>query len=474
MANYIGKLVALITADTAGFTAATKQAKAETKSFVSEMASMKMPSFLPMVGGMAMGQIAAQGFHSLVNMAHQAAREIVALAREYDDLSDTADRLNVGVVELQQLRIAATLAGLGVEDIANGLNKMQKGMSEAAKGSKEQLAAFRELNLDPARLMTMRSDKALREIAFALGEVGNAADRTRLEMELFGRGGAKMDQVLREAAGGLDHFRALVAEEGTVRRLGELADALDVAKLAFKGFAAETAAYAMEDLRQVGEMLKVFGGAEKYILATLPGGGSLADLLGAFQNVNDEMERARQLNRQLADYQRRWAAEARAQDAATVAAKAEAADMYAAETAAGEAMVAGMRRDAEEVARIDREVAAAVKEARTEEERFADATREAHEWAKAGYLTSEQEAKLIKKAQGDLARAWGAGRGFEPAALARKGTAEEYEVVAKIQSAILGRDEQLAKLDKLVQNTDRLVNAAEKGGDRIKVVSAPP
>jgi hypothetical protein len=128
---------------------------------------------------------------------------------------------------------------------------------------------------------------------------------------------------------------------------------------------------------------------------------------------------------------------------------------------------------AEEEKRLQKEADDAVKHARTEEEKFADAARQAHEWLAAGRISAAEEASLIRKAQADLLRSWEHETRFEPAKLARKGTAEEYEVIAKIQSAILGRDEQLSRLAAIEANTGRLVAMAERDKDKIKIADFP-
>jgi hypothetical protein len=201
------------------------------------------------------------------------------------------------------------------------------------------------------------------------------------------------------------------------------------------------------------------------MFAALPG---VADI----RAINREFERATELGRQEAEYKRKWAAEARAADAVKLAGIKAVNDLNA--DVAASMLAEDIRATAEnkELWRIQKEVAEAVKEARTEEEKFADAARQAHDWLKAKRITAAEEARLIRNAQADLLKHWESETKFEPATLARKGSAEEAGIIAKVQSALLGRDEQLSRLAEIAANTKRAADAADK--DRIKAVTLPP
>jgi len=139
-----------------------------------------------------------------------------------DDLAKSADRIGVSTEELQTFRLAADLAGISVESLTTAFRFSQRALSEAASGTKEYADTFRMLGLSVSALQQMSPAEQFRAITNALQAVGNQADRTRLAMEVFGRGGSAMLTF---------NTASLEDAANTIGRVGGAISRLDAAKV---------------------------------------------------------------------------------------------------------------------------------------------------------------------------------------------------------------------------------------------------
>lgn len=81
------------------------------------------------------------------------------------------------------------------------------------------VAAFNKLGVTVGQLRHMNPDEQFKSIIKAFGEMKDGAEKTRLETQLFGRGGTQMSQVLDDNALGLQHM--LKVAEKAFPYLGE-------------------------------------------------------------------------------------------------------------------------------------------------------------------------------------------------------------------------------------------------------------
>lgn len=443
MANYIGKLVALITADTAGFTAGVNKAKEETTAFKRAVEHGGRSEFM---GEMQHGlhaiipQLAAIG--TIAGTLHFGKQ----LVDEATEISHAAEFLGLRVREYQNLSTAAYIAGHAMEGFKGAIVKLQQGMAALAGGSLAFGDAIKLLRLDPDQLQLMSTAEQLKTVVRAMSELENASLRNALGVELFGRSWKQVGETLMAGAEGVPGGQYLFerSPEG-IKAAKEFGEAMRYAWHEVK----TGAAIAADIYFRFGAWLAGIDVSQKSVARE------------AEREARARKETAETLRRlrEEKEWEKGWQERSREEGARLIA------DMEERNRLDKEA--------ADEEKRLQKEATDAVKQARSEEEKFADAARQAHEWLKLGRITAAEEAKLIKKAQGDLLKSWESETKFEPAKLARKGTAEEYEVVAKIQSAILGRDEQLSRLAAIEANTRGIIDAV-KGADKIKVVSAPP
>ena len=140
MAANLGSLVANITANTKPFSKGMKTAGGDMGKM---QQSAKKFSLKSMLGKMALAAGAAMAFaKALAGVKDQMA--------ELDKLGKTADKLGIGVQELERLRYSASLAGVEAAGFDKSLEKMQRGLSEAAHGMGTAKLALDDLGISAA------------------------------------------------------------------------------------------------------------------------------------------------------------------------------------------------------------------------------------------------------------------------------------------------------------------------------------
>lgn len=117
-------------------------------------------------------------------------------AEQIDELAKSADKLAIPIQELQKLRFAAELSGVGVDKLNTSLERMVKSISEAASGTGIAKEALKDLGLNARELNQLRPDQQFQAIADAMRNVAEHGDAVRFAMEIFGRSGAALVNTL--------------------------------------------------------------------------------------------------------------------------------------------------------------------------------------------------------------------------------------------------------------------------------------
>jgi hypothetical protein len=132
-------------------------------------------------------------------------------------LQDLSDQLGMSVEDIQEFQHAGAQAGIGAEAMTGALEKLQRGIAEAAAGKNDDLAAlFRRLRI-PLRNASgeLRSASELMpELAEGFRRNENASLRTRMAMAVFGRAGGPMIRMLRGGSEALEEQRRRFRELG--------------------------------------------------------------------------------------------------------------------------------------------------------------------------------------------------------------------------------------------------------------------
>jgi len=163
----------------------------------------------------AAGKIAS-GIKSIVSGTVDAAESVRLLS----------ERLGVSTQKLQELTYAA--GPLGEEGLANGLRYLARNAAEAGKGNTEAAKAFRTLGVHvrDANGQLLPADELLTRVADGMQGMTNDTERVALSMQLFGRDGSRMINMLKDGSAGLEAMGAEARDLGYVMS-GELMAATD-------------------------------------------------------------------------------------------------------------------------------------------------------------------------------------------------------------------------------------------------------
>lgn len=165
------------------------------------------------------GAIAARSFAVVAAGATLAAGALGVAVKgaidHADALGKAAQKAGVTVEALSRLEYAAKLSDVSLEGLTGGLQKLSKGMADAA-GGKGPAAAFKALGIavTDARGQLRGSDEVMSEIADRFSRLEDGATKTALAMQIFGKSGAELIPLLNSGADGL----AAMADESD--RLG--------------------------------------------------------------------------------------------------------------------------------------------------------------------------------------------------------------------------------------------------------------
>ncbi|UIJ43728.1 hypothetical protein LZK98_11565 [Sphingomonas cannabina] len=157
---------------------------------------------------------------------------IVAAAQKALDyassLGEVAQQLGVTTKDLQEYRYAASQAGISQEEMDKALSKLTLTMGKARDGAQGPKQAFTELSgilgRDILRSAQTAGD-AIPLIADALAKVEDPSKRARLEMELFGRTGQRLDTLLAGGSASINQLRDAAQDLGIVLSEEQIANA---------------------------------------------------------------------------------------------------------------------------------------------------------------------------------------------------------------------------------------------------------
>ena len=152
-----------------------------------------------------------------------------------------AKRLGIVVGRLQGLHVAAKLAGVDIQQLNIGMQRMGRRVAEASKGMGEAQGALKELGLDARKLSKLSIDRQFMAIADAMKKVTTRGDQVRLTFKLFDAEGVSVINMLdmgAERLGRIMQFAEKVGatiDKDTARGVERVADALTMASVAWEG-----------------------------------------------------------------------------------------------------------------------------------------------------------------------------------------------------------------------------------------------
>jgi hypothetical protein len=129
-----------------------------------------------------------------------------------DELDKMRQRTGLSVETLSELRHAADQSGSSIQDLENGIRKMQREIGKAGKPSIETTDALAALGLTLSQLQAMSPDQQFDTIAKKIGAVTDPTKRAALAMQFFGKSGTKLLPMIED----MEALRAEAREMGFV------------------------------------------------------------------------------------------------------------------------------------------------------------------------------------------------------------------------------------------------------------------
>lgn len=187
--SVIGALRVVLGADTAALDRGLKDSQASLADFGSSV-------------GIGMAAVAA----AVAAAAFSILGSVKSVINSADQLNSLSQSVGVSVEELSKLGYAASLSGVGIEQLGNTLGKLTKAMSSAAsEGAGPAAQAFTALSIS-----VKNQDGTLKSSSDVLGEIADkfatyrdGAAKTALAIALFGEAGTRLIPMLNQGRDGL-------------------------------------------------------------------------------------------------------------------------------------------------------------------------------------------------------------------------------------------------------------------------------
>lgn len=130
------------------------------------------------------------------------------------DLNDLSSKTGLSISALAALDLTAKSSGSSIDQLADAINRMQRTLTEAERGSKSAADALAEVGLTAEELRGLRPEDQFAAIASAVSVISDPSRQATVAMEIFGRSGANLLPILSQGAGGLRRFREQSEELG--------------------------------------------------------------------------------------------------------------------------------------------------------------------------------------------------------------------------------------------------------------------
>lgn len=196
-----------------------------------------------------------------------------------DELNTLHERTGIAAEDLVGLQFAAQQSGANLDDLASGLKKLQKSISEAGTGNKELKQLFTDLGMTEAAAGAEDATEAMLKLAEVFPRLSQN-DQTRVAMDLMGRSADSLVPAFRNGRKALEDF--INEGKATGKGLADIsrdADELKDKLAAFKLAADSAAAVFLKTL------LPSLTETAKAMAAVTREGGVLLGLLRGFAGL---------------------------------------------------------------------------------------------------------------------------------------------------------------------------------------------
>jgi myosin heavy subunit len=218
--------------------------------------------FAKIAGAFTVGNLAAQGFQKVFDIALNAARSVM---QGFSDALDLGGRLNElsqrtgeAAGKLLVLETAFKNSGLEAAQVGTVINKLQNFMQDAANGGDKQTSAMRSLGISMSDLAGKTPTEEMQTFADRIAAIEDPTQRAAMASEVFGdKLGGKLLPLFSDFSGNLDDARGKVGSLEQV--MDENADTFDAAGETIDAVKGKMAAFAAGLLSQAIPAVKGLG-----------------------------------------------------------------------------------------------------------------------------------------------------------------------------------------------------------------------
>lgn len=157
---------------------------------IGQFTSMLPPQAVGLLGIATAGAAAAKAVFDLAN----------ATSQYGDNVAKTARSLGLTTDALQEFRYIGERSGVSVDEMDVALRKLTVNLGSA---SAETIQTLGRLGLSVEDMKAAGPDEALNMVADGMARIGDPTERAAIAVDLFGRNGVKMVNVLSEGRAGL-------------------------------------------------------------------------------------------------------------------------------------------------------------------------------------------------------------------------------------------------------------------------------
>lgn len=188
------------------------------------------------------------GFTKLLG-AGLATKFFADVAQNAAKIDDLSHRLKISAEELSRYQFIAERGGVELESVAGAMQKLGANAVTAADGQGAAAAALQRLGIDAATFKDLGMDAQFALVADKIQGIENPSERVRLAMDLMGKSGAEMLQVMDGGGQAFLDMRDRADELGVTltdmqaTKLAGMMDAFDDVGYAVKGVAQDLLAF---------------------------------------------------------------------------------------------------------------------------------------------------------------------------------------------------------------------------------------
>ncbi|MDP3088870.1 MAG: hypothetical protein Q8M99_11875 [Methylotenera sp.] len=245
-------------------------------------------------GSELMRKIGVPAFLSFGAVTFGAIRATKAAMDYAGSIQDASDRTGASVEGYQALSNMLGLVGGSAEDAEMSFTKFNKGIAEAAAGTDKNFAGLMKklgIPLKNAKGELVSLTDALPELAAGFEKNENPAVRTRIAMELFGKGGTKMIPILAKGREGVSAWikeqerLGIIVSTQSVGALDDFGDSTAQVSTQLRALMTNSLAKVMPLLMPIVKQLTEWIAANKEFLQTQIV-GAITDIANALKEVN--------------------------------------------------------------------------------------------------------------------------------------------------------------------------------------------